>query len=272
MSVETNANFITDLDDAYPRKNDLIKEGDDHLRLIKRILKNNLPGFNKAVTMTADKLNLLDRGLTADDQAITTATAFKIGTGRGFSANSNKITDLAAGTADNDAVSFKQLRDTIASNAWPVNSIYITADNRNPSEILGYGVWEQFSKGRVLIGAGTTTDSSNSTQTLNLGTSSGEFSHTLRETELPPHSHTHNLATTSNGEHTHTFNYLQMLKPSPDTKHDAEMAQGGRVDYNTSTAGAHVHTITGSISGGGSSTPFTNMQPYIVVAIWKRTS
>ena len=271
MSVESNANFITELNEAYPRKNDLIKEGDDHLRLIKRILKNGLPGFNKAVTITADKLNLLDSKLTVDSQAITVGSSLKMGTGYSFNANGNKVIGVLDPTEDGDAVNLKYLKSLINNITWPVGSLYFSTDSRNPADSFGFGTWEAFGQGRVIIGAGTSSDINNLSQTFSVGGVGGEYTHTLKEAELPPHSHSHNLATASAGEHSHTFNYLEMLRPSPDTKHGGEMAQGSRVNYSTSTAGAHTHTVTGSIGGGGSSVPFTNMQPYVVVAVWKRT-
>jgi len=42
MGIETGE-FITDLDPAWPTANDSISMGDDHLRLIKTVLKNTFP-------------------------------------------------------------------------------------------------------------------------------------------------------------------------------------------------------------------------------------
>jgi hypothetical protein len=43
---------------------------------------------------------------------------------------------------------------------YPVGSIYINAsDSRNPSEIIGFGGWESFGQGRVLVGHNNTGDS-----------------------------------------------------------------------------------------------------------------
>ena len=42
MGIETGQ-YVTDLDEAWPTANDSISMGDDHLRLIKTVLKNTFP-------------------------------------------------------------------------------------------------------------------------------------------------------------------------------------------------------------------------------------
>src|SRR5215470_3922518 len=46
MSLEA-ATYIADLDQSNPTPTDLKSQGDDHLRLIKSVLKNTFPGSNK---------------------------------------------------------------------------------------------------------------------------------------------------------------------------------------------------------------------------------
>ena len=41
----SNITQITDLNESYPLASDLISEADDHLRIIKRVLKNTFPGI-----------------------------------------------------------------------------------------------------------------------------------------------------------------------------------------------------------------------------------
>lgn len=48
MSIET-ANYITELDLAYPRPIDPISEGDNHIRLIKKVLHDTFPNAYEAV-------------------------------------------------------------------------------------------------------------------------------------------------------------------------------------------------------------------------------
>ena len=276
MSVETNVNFITDLNDAFPRKNDLIKEGDDHIRLIKRVVKNTVPGFNKAVSITADKLNLFDTALTIDAQSLTTNTALKIGTNKGFNANGNRLINLAPPVGDLDAVTLKYVKDIVNNLIWPVNSLYFSTDNVNPASKFGFGVWAPYGAGRVIMGAGSASDVNGLQQSFQLGAIGGEYTHTIKQNEIPSHHHDFNFVTGTAGAHSHTFQQLKIASPSPDTKHNSNIAQYDMTTYTTSVAGDHTHPITGSITGGGNpgttGVPFTNMSPYIAVAVWKRMS
>jgi len=56
MTVET-ATYIADLDATYPTSTDYRYEGDDHLRLIKSVLKATFPNLTGAVTATQANLN-----------------------------------------------------------------------------------------------------------------------------------------------------------------------------------------------------------------------
>lgn len=72
MPVEAGTT-IEDLDSTYPTPDDGMTQGDDHLRLIKAILKAQFPGaggngFAEAITVTETELNHLD-GLTGNVQA-----------------------------------------------------------------------------------------------------------------------------------------------------------------------------------------------------------
>lgn len=63
MPIET-ASYINGLDPTYPNEDDSTAQGDDHLRLLKAVLKNTFPALSAAVTATAAELNVLD-GITA---------------------------------------------------------------------------------------------------------------------------------------------------------------------------------------------------------------
>jgi len=59
MSVET-ASHISQLNTSWPQAVDLISEGDDHIRLIKTVLKTQFPNFGtNAITATAAEVNYL---------------------------------------------------------------------------------------------------------------------------------------------------------------------------------------------------------------------
>jgi len=86
MAIEV-ATFISELDEAAPLSGDRLQEGDNHLRLIKHVLKSVFPGvggngFAEAITVTEDEINFLS-GVTSSVQAQLTAllpAKFTVGT------------------------------------------------------------------------------------------------------------------------------------------------------------------------------------------------
>ncbi len=58
MALET-ANYISDLDAANPAGPDRLANGDDHIRMIKAVLKGTFPAIDGAVTATKEQLNAL---------------------------------------------------------------------------------------------------------------------------------------------------------------------------------------------------------------------
>ena len=56
MALES-AFYITDLNVSNPLSTDTVSQADDHLRLIKSVLKSTFPNLNAPVTATPDQLN-----------------------------------------------------------------------------------------------------------------------------------------------------------------------------------------------------------------------
>jgi hypothetical protein len=56
MAVET-ASFISQLNASYPSGTDRVHQGDDHIRLLKAVLKATFPNISGPVTATQDQLN-----------------------------------------------------------------------------------------------------------------------------------------------------------------------------------------------------------------------
>jgi hypothetical protein len=140
---------------------------------------------------------------------------------------------------------------------YPVGSIYINAaSTSNPSSLMGFGTWVEFGAGRVLVGL-------NASDTL--------FD-TLEETggskDAVNVSHSHTASTGTAGSHYHTIPYggTAIL----DGYGLAEGFGYDQVQNDTSTAGAHTHSVT--VDSAGSSGVNANIQPYITVKMWKRTA
>lgn len=170
----------------------------------------------------------------------------------------------------------KLLKDyiqSLTSAIYPVGSIYMSVKSTNPSTYFG-GTWVAWGSGRVPVGINTS-DTNFST----VEKTGGASTVTLTTSQMPSHTHTFtgsSATTDSKGGHTHTLNF---------TKTEWSGSSSSRVvvdskDYTaltnskTASAGAHTHTLTAkgsnaSTGGGGS---HTNLQPYIVCYMWKRTA
>jgi len=144
---------------------------------------------------------------------------------------------------------------------YPVGSIYINAGvTTNPGTLLGFGTWTAFGAGRVMVG---------------LNGSDSLFD-ALEETggskDAVNVSHTHTASASTVGDHAHGIN--------GSTGVQGQIGSGfgyGASNDNTSVritstenAGSHTHTVT--VDSAGSSGTNANLQPYITVAMWKRTA
>lgn len=188
MTVETSARFISQLNDSFPRNKDLIKEGDDHIRLIKNVLKSTFPGMNGSTTITADKLNKIDSALSFDSTTAQFNTDVKFVSGKRLDMNANRITNLADPVEDTDAVSLKFVKNSIGGVAWPVGSIFMTNDSADPAVTMGFGTWKKI-PGRFIMGAGAGTDDNGTLRSFGNGDQGGEYNHRITVDELPNHNH-----------------------------------------------------------------------------------
>ncbi len=118
---------------------------------------------------------------------------------------------------------------------YPVGAIYISVVSTSPATLFG-GTWVAFGAGKVLVGINAA-----ETEFDTVEETGGAKTHTLTTTEIP--SHTHN-AIFGNG---------------------AGAISTGQVAANLAAFGV----VTGATGGGGA---HNNLQPYIVVYMWKRTA
>lgn len=131
---------------------------------------------------------------------------------------------------------------------YPVGSVYTNATvSTNPGTLLGFGTWTAFGSGRVLVGV-----DAGQTEFDTLGETGGAKTHTLSIAEMPAHDHSGKVYGTSNGD------YLGLVG-------------GGQGGWGVagSTNNNIYHALIQSQGGGGA---HNNLQPYIVVYMWKRTA
>ena len=128
---------------------------------------------------------------------------------------------------------------------YPVGSIYISTLSTNPGTLLGVGTWGVFGAGKTLVSL-----DSGDTDFDTVEETRGAKTHTLVEAEMP--AHTHSVLTTTQSEA---------------SNHTAAKRPAGALSADTGgTANADAATSTG---GDGA---HNNIQPSIVVYMWKRSA
>lgn len=165
------------------------------------------------------------------------------------------------GSATNlDIISFDQI--------YPIGAIYMSTVSTNPATLFKIGNWEALPAGRVLLAQGTSTWGVN----YSAGSTGGEDKHTLTLNESASHNHT-GTTTTSGSTHTHALT-MQASHGKSGNGGVPRFSDGDvwseYKTQNLSAAGEHSHAITINNSGGGQA--HNNMQPYLSVYMWKRTS
>lgn len=153
---------------------------------------------------------------------------------------------------------------------YPVGSIYMCAEYKNPKDFLG-GTWVEWGKGRVPVGV----DSSD-TDFKTPGKEGGEKTHTLDVSEMPSHNHEGTYTkpkseTTGkpddNGEYSVTKYSVHYDVTEGGTRY-VETSSGMVVPIPLSNV---IESIHGVYPNGGSQA-HNNLQPYITCYMWKRTA
>ena len=124
-----------------------------------------------------------------------------------------------------------------ALNAYPVGAVYISTVFTPPALLFG-GTWDVFGAGRALVSLDASdTDFDTAEETI------GAKTHTLTTAELPSHTHT-------------VTGMVKVPNDSTNTTGSGELGVSS--------------TMTSSATGGGGA--HNNIQPSIVVYMWKRTA
>lgn len=276
MTVELNANFVSDFNRALPRNRDLIKEGDDHIRLVKSVLQNTFPGMNAAVRIDSAKLNKWHETFTYEGSTLNINNSVQVASNKTLNLGANKLTNIGDATEPMDAVNLRTLQGSLV---WPIGSIFMTVDSRNPKEILGFGTWEKFAAGRMIVGTGTSLDNNNESRTVVNEARGGNYSMQLLEEHTPPHKHTVDIESKGGGAHKHDAGFA--IRQVEDCSVYGYVPDKGKISYEhhqynssgrpyTAEAVNHTHKVEGSTELFGKGGKFEIIPPYIGVNIWKR--
>lgn len=246
-----------------------------------------------------DKVSLDDQPSVAEVNKITDSNMNEIKT------IVNAACDQIDENTDNIAILDERISEletvkTIIDIVYPVGSIYISYASTNPGTLWPGTTWAREAEGRCIIGLGTgypTVGAEGGSETVTLTTSQiPSHTHTgpSHSHTTPNHSHTWSGTTSRSGEHRHPFTYNNSNTCGTLSYAHGTDGYGSQTTdqalgfYNIGSGGSHNHTIsgttssnnggntgsggtgnTGSAGGGG---PHNNMQPYVVMYIWRRTA
>jgi len=155
---------------------------------------------------------------------------------------------------------------------YPVGSIYTNAGvATNPATLLGFGTWAAFGAGKVLVGQDTGDTAFDTLEETGGSKDAIVVSHThTAATSVTDPGHRHRIAGGVGGA-------IQVLGLQSGTV--AGIGPGSSGDYVDTYSGVPVmeNAATGvtaatTVNSAGSSGVNANLQPYIVVKMWKRTA
>jgi microcystin-dependent protein len=162
--------------------------------------------------------------------------------------------------------------DGVADVVWPVGSIYMSTTPTNPATTLGVGTWSRWGQGRVPVSQSNgdpefdAVEETGGVKTVTL---------TSAQSGLRAHSHTF-TGTTGSAGLSPQFNEESSATNGATSAIVRRGVGGGTPPgLNRSMLGSdHAHSFggtTSSVDAADASSAHTNLQPYIVCYMWKRT-
>ena len=265
MTVETGT-YINSLNASFPPETDALSEIDEHLKIIKSTIKATWPGGTEVsdvgltgpVTLSAAELNK-KTALVSDGTNVTFntgITAAKIKTLVGITEpvapaittatdSGGEVTPVLA-TGITAVEVWGLVKSAALDSIYPVGAIYTAITSGSPATVFG-GTWVSFGQGRVMVGhddaASPDTDFVAGSTDGSAVLVGGAKTHTLSIAEMP--------------SHTHTINGIE--NPS-----------GSGANGSEDGASSFTNSLTTNATGGGGA--HNNLQPYVVVYMWKRTA
>lgn len=148
---------------------------------------------------------------------------------------------------------------------YEVGDIFMTLNATDPAVRWPGTKWEAFAPGRVLIGAGTGTDSRGESRTFKIGDTGGEYQHQLTTGELASHQHVNCIYNINNQSYKMVRSAIRLNNQSAYQW----------VDINASditTAGGSGGDPCGITYNTGNNNAHNNQSPYMICYYYRRIS
>lgn len=244
----------------------------DYTRIYNLTVKDSLPTGNSGKVIKGTELD-------AELNAVAAAVASKADT------NSPTFTGTPLAPTASYGTNTTQLATTAFVQAalqalYPVGSVYINASvTTNPASLFGFGTWVTVGDGKVLVNQDTT-DSSFDVMGETGGSKDAivvSHTHSVSGTSGSAGAHNHTITDTGHTHPAHSFGasfpdgggYTRYLSESYGENYNIPSNTTG---ISLEAASDHTHTFSATTASTGSSGTNANLQPYVVVKMWKRTA
>ena len=234
MPVE-NAQYLNTLNPVYPAATDAVAQADDHIRLIKQVLKDTFPNINAAITATPLQLNNpfpVGGIIMWSGSAASIPSGWALCNGQTVNKSDGSGTIVTPDMRDRFVVGWREASGTGAS---AISAVAPGATGGSATKTID----------TASSGAHTHTGSTASAGAHNHGGSTA--AHVLTEAQMPSHNHGFTQALSDRtGAGTG-----DIQGPTVTSRAGTTDSKGGNQGHShgISEAGAHTHTVT--VAEGG---------------------
>ena len=260
QAVQDNFDDFISQDDPLPQyvqENDAILTGDTQAeRIVLDVLNVNkaTPSVGVPKGIVFGELETTGFYQAADDKVVYQQAGVD-------TAQMPSVATIPTSTNDKTIVTAEWVRSFISDAIYPIGGLYTTTVNSDPAALLGFGTWQRFAEGRTLVGFSGDVTSATPDWVKAVNSTFGEYAHALTNPELS--SHSHNIVGDDQLQIGGAFgNDGLTLRGNTAYPYDA-------FSTNTDSQARGRAYITGVT---GSNQPHNNVQPSIVVFIWRRTA
>lgn len=274
MPIET-AQYINTLQPDWPQGVDPEADGDDHIRMVKKVLQNTFPALDSPVNGTPTQLNDLVAhvGYVAGDGTAGNAERIEI-----HNVDWTGTILATIGTASKDqlnsnaalAINWAVIQQMI----YPVGSVLMNSTGVNPADYLGFGTWTQ--RSGVIYGAGSNiADQFGALKSISPGAHNSDASWRVQNSQITAADLSVSLTMDAVADHSHGVPVTHIETSSQTYGSISNGSYDGVGGYpQTQGAGGHTPTGTGSTTiGTGAATEGNQfMNPGWAFTVWERTA